>query len=191
VTAVDIDGPRLARSVEEAYLYLDLHPCPCGGDDARRDSAVRVVDEQWTTRYTCVCAACGAARAVDFREPGTPVRPPAGGWAADPTPSELVDAGQWLWVSDTFGSVPADPDGLTAEQVGQARQDLALAAAALDEVLKFVPDGLDEVPGAGFWTEQGEQLWGAQRHRFTRQSLEHTRDSYRALAARFPAPEPR
>ncbi|MFG2042846.1 hypothetical protein [Dactylosporangium sp. NPDC048998] len=175
--------PLLARSNEEAHLYLDLHSCECGGEDAARNSAVSLDGDQWIVRYTCVCAGCGRSREVAFRQPESPARPAAGGWAAGDEPSELIDAGEWLWVSDMFAGTPADVDGLSPEEAAQAREDLTAAGAALDEVVKFLPGGAEEVPATAFWTERGRQLRQAEPGRFRRERLAAVRDRYHALLA--------
>jgi hypothetical protein len=175
--------PSLARSNEEAHLYLDLHPCPCGGADAARDSAVGVDGGQWIVRYTCVCSHCGRSRVVEFRQPESPARPAPGAWSVGPEPSELLDAGEWLWVSDRYASAPVELAGLTAEEAAQAREDLAAAGGALDEVVKFLPAGAEEVPPSAFWTERGRQMYRAEPARFQRSRLESVRDWYRALGA--------
>lgn len=175
--------PLLARTNEEAHLYLELHPCACGGDDAARDSAVRLEGDQWMVRYTCICARCGRSREVTFRQPESQARPAAGGWSVGDQPSELLDAGEWLWVSDMFAGAPASTDGLSPEEAAQAREDLAAAGGALDEVVKFLPAEADEVPAAAFWTDRGREVWQAEPGRFRRERLEAVRDLYRALLA--------
>jgi hypothetical protein len=175
--------PPLARTNEEAHLYMDLHPCACGGDDAARDSSVGVEDGAWVSRYTCVCRRCGRQRVFQFRQPEAPGRPAEGAWSTGPEPSELLDAGDWLWVADLFGGAPAEPAGLSPAEVGRARADLAAAGGAVDEVLKFLPAGADEVPEAAFWTERGRRLRASAPDRFRRERLAAVRDTYRTLQA--------
>jgi hypothetical protein len=171
----------LARSTEEAYLHLDLHGCDCGGADADRSSAVRFVDGEWLTRYLCTCARCGRQRTFEFREPDVPARPGTGEWAVGPQPSELIDAGEWMWVADTFGRAPVELAGLPADEAAQARADLAAAAGAVDEVLKFLPATADEVPDSAFWTDRGRQVRATDPGRFQRGRIEAARAAYRAL----------
>ncbi len=167
----------LARTNEEAHLYMDMYPCECGGQDAARDSAVG----ETVVRYTCVCRACGRTRDFEFRQPEAPARPVDGAWAVGPAPSELLDAGEWLWVADMFGGAPAEPAGLSPAELAQARADLAAAGAAVEEVLKFLPPDANEVPAEAFWTERGRELRAAAPSRFLRGRLEAVRDSYRAV----------
>ena len=175
--------PLLARSNEEVHLFLDLNPCDCGGEDAARDSAVSLDGDRWLVRYTCICARCGRQREVVFRQPASPARPAVGGWSVGDEPSQLLDAGEWLWVSDMFAGAPAEVDGLDREEAARAREDLAAAGGALDEVVKFLPAGADEVPDSAFWTERGRQVWQAEPGRFRRERLAAVRDRYHALLA--------
>ena len=177
--------PPLMRSNEEAHLYLDLNPCPCGGQDASRDSGVRVEDGAWIVRYTCVCSDCGSAREAEFRQADEPVRPPAGTWSVGPEPSELVDAGEWLTVSDWFAAAPSSPDGLDAAQQRQAQEDLVSAAAAVAEALKFLAPGEETVPEGALWSDRGRALYDTDPERFGRPRLEWLYNGYLALAARF------
>jgi hypothetical protein len=127
-------NPPLARSNLEAHLFMDLRPCGCG--EARFDRASAVVELPGGglgSRYAGACARCGTAREFVFTLP-----PQAGPTAAEDVryggaePSELLDPGEWLWTADAYAkAAPADPHRLAA------------AAAAVDEVLKFVPPGGD------------------------------------------------
>lgn len=125
----------VARTRDEAQLYLELHPCPdCGSIDAPWEQALIEVDGELTSSYAAICPGCNAHREYLF---GLPVREtPVRGWPTfgGPEPSEVLDAGQWLDVADSAASeVPADP--------GEAGKVLAVARAAVDEVIKFVPAG--------------------------------------------------
>jgi hypothetical protein len=175
--------PSLARNNEEAHLYLDLHPCACGGEDAARDSGVAFEGGQWLVRYTCVCSRCGRARLVEFRQAESQARPAPGAWSVGPEPSELLDAGEWLWLSDVYAAAPVDLSGLSAQEAAQAREDLAAAGGALDEVVKFLPADAEEMPPSAFWTDRGRQLYEAEPARFHRSRLEAVRDWYRSLLA--------
>jgi hypothetical protein len=93
-------------------------------------------------------------------------------------PSELLDAGEWLWVADlTAGNVPADDRA-------EAHRSLSVATAAVEEVVKFIPPGADEVPGDAFWSQRGREVRAAEPGRFQLDRLLVVRDTYRDLAAR-------
>jgi hypothetical protein len=89
-----------------------------------------------------------------------------------PEPSELLDPGEWLVVAD-----------LAANRAPAADQaDFALAAAAIDEVLKFIPDGADEVPEAALRGGTGREAYAREPGRFRRRRLEAVAAAYRDLA---------
>ncbi|GGL10605.1 hypothetical protein Sme01_16060 [Sphaerisporangium melleum] len=130
-------------------------------------------------RYAGVCRGCGAERAYLFglpeHEPALSDRFPDFGGGE---PSRLLDAGQWLWVADlTAGNVPAG-------NAAAARRALAIAVAAVEEVVKFVPPGAEEVPEQAFWTDLGRQVRGAEPDRFQVDRLLVVRDAYHRLAGR-------
>jgi hypothetical protein len=92
--------------------------------------------------------------------------------------SRLLDAGEWLLVSDLCaqaGSVPAGSDQERAE----VRESMAIAAAAVAEVLKFVPSGADEVPDSAFWSDRGRTVREQEPGRFRRRRLDIVGDTYR------------
>ncbi len=157
----------LARSNLEAHLYMDLHPCGCGGKDATRPSELFQQGTESFCRYRCRCGSCGRERTVVFRQPAHPALPADGEWAVGTAPSELLDAGEWLLVADLEVTDDAD-----------AQQDMQAARAALDEVLKFLPPGADEVPPSAVWTERGRALREQDPQRFTRSQLKGLRDTY-------------
>jgi hypothetical protein len=166
--------PPLARTNAEAHLYMDLRPCDaCGHRGFTGDSAMVFVDGELCSRYTGVCPRCGTERAFTFRLPEE-IRLPLerdivfGG----PEPSELLDPGEWLTVADLAAGRP-DPDD----------EDLALAAAAIDEVLKFVPAGAEEVPPQALRTEDGREVYEREPGRFRRVRLEAVASTYRDLVA--------
>ena len=167
----------VARTRDEAHLYMDLHPCEeCGAIDVVWRHATVYVDGGIGGGYFGSCPGCGAKREFVFalpeREWVVAEFPNFGG----PEPSRLLDAGEWLWVADrAAGNAPAgDPAG--------ERRALALASQAVAEVLKFIPDGEELVPEAAFWTERGREVHSAEPGRFSRGRLQVVRDTYRELA---------
>ena len=178
----------LARTNEEAHLYMELRPCVCGETDFDATSSVAQVGGSWVSRYAGRCAECDRERVFEFRQPDEIAVPADGSWAPGAAPSELLDAGEWLLVADAYGSSDADPAGLSTTAREQVRTDLAAAAAALDEVLKFLPAGADEVPEPAFWSAQGRAVRDAEPGRFRRVRLEAARRVYRTALAAFGEP---
>jgi hypothetical protein len=167
----------VVRTRDEAHLYLDLRPCDCGSVETRWESGVVAVGATRAAAYSGTCSSCGAEREFVFALPEREVIPEAFPTFGGPEPSQLLDAGEWLWVADlTAGNVP--PDDPEA-----AHRALTIARAAVDEVVKFIPDGEDDVPDRAFWSERGARVRAEEPGRFRRERLMIVRDTYRDLAA--------
>ena len=63
-------------------------------------------------------------------------------------------------------------------------EDLDIARAALEEVIKFLPDGADSVPDNAFWTERGRAVRDREPGRFRRARLAAVLDVYRKQLAK-------
>lgn len=175
----------LARTNAEAHLFMDLRPCRCGEVTFDRQSVVVEAEGDLASHYSGPCARCGVPREFLFRLPEHILVP-----AADEVrfggddPSELLDPGEWLWVADAYaGRGPAEISQLGDDERSAAREDLATAAAAMEEVLKFIPPGADAVPTSGFWSDRGRAVHASEPGRFRRSRLEAVRDTYRQLLA--------
>jgi hypothetical protein len=178
----------LARSAAEAHLFMDLHPCDvCGEEEFQRDFAVVVVDGEQRSRYTGGCPECGNPREFTFRLPEeTPISDPREPSFGGERPSELLDAGEWLWVADTIAAgTPAEPDGMDAQERRRAHHDLLTAAAAVAEARKFVAVGADTVAPEALWSPTGRAVHEAEPGRFDRQRLELLENIFRDLALTF------
>ncbi|HWS39107.1 MAG TPA: hypothetical protein VN408_40990 [Actinoplanes sp.] len=178
----------LARTPAEAHLFMDLHPCSgCGGEEFERNYTVAVVKGELCSRYSGVCPECGSPREFLFRLPDvTPIPNPAEPSFGGELPSELLDAGEWMWVADCLvAGMPAEPDGMNAEERRQACRDLLTAAAAVAEVRKFVAFGADAVSPEVLWTPSGRAVYTTDPARFGWQRLEIVEDTYRDLALAF------
>ena len=181
-----VSAPR-ARSNLEAHLYMDLRPCACG--EARFDRASSVVELPGgglASRYAGSCVGCGAPREFLFALPARPAPEEPGEIRyGDAEPSELLDAGEWLWIADTYAqAVPAAPQELAEPERGRARARLAAAIAAIDEVLKFVPSGADRVPGTAIRSARGGEVYRREPGRFRVTRLAAVRDAYLAALRR-------
>ena len=174
---------KLARTSAEAHLYIAQQPCGCGGRGfagAGLDSAVIEAGDDLASRYTGRCAACGVTRRFEFRLPDRPLVPPRPGLQfGGAEPSQLLDPGEWMAIADDHSRrVPAHGGA------GQGQHDLAVAAAAIDEILKFIPPGGDACPAAAFTSARGRAGYDAEPGRFRRARLEAVRGAYAALVVR-------
>jgi hypothetical protein len=76
-------------------------------------------------------------------------------------PSRLLDPGEWLELADEH-----------AARTPAALRDRAIARAALEEVMKFLPPGADRIPDDVFVTDRGRAMLSATPDRFARDQLE-------------------
>lgn len=178
----------LARSSRECRLYMDLHICSCGES---RFEARHVLNQSaggpLLAVYEGTCPRCGLARRFTFTlDEALPPPPPAFG---GPRPSSIICPGEFLLVAaQAAGSAPADPNGLSGQQRATARNALATAAAAVEEVLKFIPEGADAVPQAAVTSSAGAALYSREAGRFSRARLGAVLAAYRgSLTAYAPA----
>lgn len=155
-----------ARSYDEVYLYIMLRPCDCGEIELDSEHRLSRQDGTWVQEYSGYCPRCGRERSFRFRMPDE--LPPMGfpRFGPDDEPSQLLDPGEWLVVADGYEERAAETHDRT-----RAREFLASAAAATDEVLKFVPDGADEVPVSALWRDSSLELYLSARHRFRASDL--------------------
>ncbi|MGH3917204.1 MAG: hypothetical protein ACRDTC_27900 [Pseudonocardiaceae bacterium] len=176
-------GPPLARTSTEARLYMDLHPCGCGEAEPPQDSAMIKMVDGLASRFSGACPRCGTEREFVFRMPEQITMPEVGVVTfGDGTPSELLDPGEWLWVADQYASASGtDASGLDPKARRAVRQRVATAAAAVDEVLAFLPETAKKVPVSAFRTDRGRSVYAAEPGRFTRDRLRTARESYREI----------
>ena len=171
----------VARSRDEAHLFLDLQPCDaCGSVDTTWEHGLVTVEGVLTSRYAGACAGCGAAREHLFGLPEREVVPKGYPTFGGPEPSELLDAGEWLWVADLTARA------VTSDDPAESRRVLAIAMAAVEEVMKFIPPGAEEVPARAFWSDLGRRERDAEPARFTLDRLLATRRNYREQMRGYP-----
>jgi hypothetical protein len=97
--------------------------------------------------------------------------------------SLLLDAGDWVQLASVWAQRAQDADLEYTGQPGQDRKPVELnwefARDAMAEALKFLPDGVDEIPDEGFWTELGLRTHELDRELFTRAKLTEDYEFYR------------
>jgi hypothetical protein len=178
-------GLALARTDPEARLYISMCRCTCGETDFAPLVTTGCIDDVPVRRYAGFCPACKTLRAFTFCFPAGPVPTRPGEIVfGDGSPSELLDPGLWWGVADgcaTSGFSEGRPLGEQERRL--ARDRLATAAAAMDEVLAFVPAGASKVPAAAFASTAGRRIRRKDPRRFDRDRLARTRADYRQRLA--------
>ncbi len=167
-----------ARSTAETWLYLELHGCECGVSQFEPEHWLESRDGALVAVYQGSCPACGTRRRIEFSlADAQEVPAPAIGGE---TPSEIIDAGEFLLLSDrAAASVPVDLSGLTDRQLAVARERMTRAIVALQEVMKFIPSGADQVPESALRVADSRALYREHPERFTRTELNTRLRSYR------------
>lgn len=160
----------IARSSQEAHLYMDLHACVCGAEEFGRRHRLEDRDGVLVTVYEGECAQCGRTRSFAFTlSDEHPPAPPAFG---GPEPSRIIDPGEFLWAGDRVSG----ESGLRLLNTPLAghqgiRPATAYAIAAFEEVAKFLPEGADRIPEDRFTSDRGRELYAKDPTRFTRAEI--------------------
>ena len=160
----------ISRSARESHLYMDLHPCECGQVEFPRDHHLLDRDGVMVSVHEGFCLGCDRLRSFEFGLTGElEPAPPAFGAAE---PSRIIDPGEFQWIADRIGAdaglrLLSSPPQEHGEQ--KARYEYAIAA--LQEIVKFIPLGADEVPAECFTSERGQELYRRDPSRFRRDEL--------------------
>ncbi len=123
----------VARTRDEAHLYMDLNTCDgCGGVDVTWPNALADEGGVPARRYSGRCSGCGQAREFLFALPERPALPgpDEAVFFGGAESSQLLDAGEWLLISDLCAQAGSGAD-TTAERA-EAREPLAIAAIVHD-----------------------------------------------------------
>jgi hypothetical protein len=171
-------GPLISRSSPECRLYIQMHPHDCGETRFPHRSRLQKRGDDMVALYEGPCPKCGVARRFEFvLDPEVPPPAPAFG---GPRPSKILDPGQFFHAADEAAKdAPDSLRGLLPPRAQFARARLAEAAAAMEEVMKFIPAGEDDVPGSAFTTQVGIDVYLASPLRFTRGRLGAIAGAYR------------
>lgn len=173
-----------ARSALECRLYIDLHPCGCGGEIVDIGHRMVMEADALCARYDGRCAACGSAARYRFAlDAEIPPLDKFGGAAV----STIIDAGQYLAAADAAArQVRIDPPP-RADERQRALVLIGRAIACLEEVVKWIPAGDDRVPAAALFTDEGRQVHADEPGRFRRARLDAVLTAYRELQLRLSA----
>ena len=113
--------------------------------------------------------------------------PPMGGVVyGGAEPSTIIDPGQFLSVADDSAkSAPMSVADLDDADKARAKRKMAVAIAAVEEVIKFIPLGEDRVPPSAFFSDAGRQVYDAEPGRFRKPRLEAVLGAYREVADNY------
>ncbi|NUT32506.1 MAG: hypothetical protein HOV79_05465 [Hamadaea sp.] len=180
----------LARSTWECHAFFGLSRCPnCGGGGLEMtEHVLRRTPAGDVSDYTTACRRCDQTLRFSFRRADD--EPPFPAFGGE-QPSELLDAGQYLELAEeAAGDVPDDPadirpvepDDLTLED---AFEEIAIAVAALEETLKFIPPGEFTVARDALWTEESRDRFDRDPETFQRRRLIAVLGGYREIYAAY------
>lgn len=171
---------RYARTLEEAYLYVQLRVAEEGlGEDPSRDprpeTALTEGPGAWTLRYDPGGDGPPIEVLVRYETEMEARRDDLTFGTGFPG---LIDAGQWLEVAAIHAkravveglSHAADPS--SDERFIGVVKDWKFARDAVSEAAKFLPEDADRVPAEAVWTEMGRAAYQQFPDRFTRRRLE-------------------
>jgi hypothetical protein len=162
------------RTNAEADMYMDQRPCTCGDIEFERASAVMNDGGVLCSRYFGKCRTCGTPREFIFELPAKPLPITNQLEFGGGDRSRLLDAGEWMAIAEYYAKL--DPG---------TYKDLETARAALDEVIKFLPEGAEQMPDEAFWSERGRAVRDREPGRFRRARLLAILDTYRGQLGKY------
>ena len=174
------------RSVAEEHLYMDFHPCSCGEADwSNLKQSLQMIGPTMASVFMGPCRRCGTPRLFQFHVL-EPTAHPKDGSFGGPEPSAILDPGQWLEASDRWAkAVPGSAKNLDTTAKRRAGATLQKAASAMEEVLKFIPPGADEVPRSAFKSDESARFIAEMPRQFQRYRLQARLEAYRGLLKQF------
>ena len=173
----------ISRSSAECHLYIELHACECGEARAPWKHQLESRVDALVTVYDGVCERC--TRPWTFEFALDPEVAPIGKFGGA-RPSLIVDAGQFLAAADAAArAVPGEANRLDDLSRQRARALMLRAVAAIEEVLKLIPQGADRIAVDSMFSALGKQMYLAEPGRFRKSRLEAVLDVYRQAVARL------
>lgn len=180
----------VSRSLDESLAYIGLRKCECGRCDYMRSkSSSQMQDGHMGHSSDGICLQCKKDRHFSFgkvRDKWQPFDSADPRYGPPGTVSEILDPGDWLRIYErTAAGLPRLwRPVLPARRFG-AQIATGLTRSALDEVLRFIPDGEDEVPVHLRETEWGEHYMAKHPEWFTRRWLNDAYAHYQKLFERY------
>jgi hypothetical protein len=182
-----------ARSHNEAMMFAMLRECrACGSTDRDITDEFEVTDDGSFAEYTAFCRDCTNIDVYRFALPETdPQSGEQGVVFGGPEPSAIIDAGEWLVLSNNLAQgTPSEPDGMTDQERSDAALAVQTAAAAVREVVKFIEPGRERLPYSALWTDVGRKEFDRDPWRFSRPRLAVIERAYLDVAERLAGGRP-
>ena len=178
-----------ARTYNEAILFIRLRPCGCGEMEASWQHAPVTAGERPMWYFAGECAGCGRPREFTICMPEGAVRRDDVVYGDGDEPSEIIDPGEWLGVSDLYGQraeeVLNDENFGGPGDVDVVYFALSARVSALDEILKFLPPNAELMPEWLCRSITGRAVFEANPNRFARDALLAERAALQANLDRF------
>jgi hypothetical protein len=178
-----------ARTYNEAILFIRLRPCGCGEMEAAWQDVPVTAGERPMWYFTGECAGCGRRREFTICMPEGTTRRDDVVYGDGEHPSEIIDPGEWLGVSDLYGQraeeVLNDENFGGSDDVNVVYFALSARVSALDETLKFLPPNTDVMPEWLCRSITGRAVYEANPNRFARDALLAERAALQANLDRF------
>jgi hypothetical protein len=178
-----------ARTFNEAILFIRLRPCGCGEMEAAWQDVALTLSGQPARYFTGACANCGRSREFTIAMPADADRRDDVVYGTGDEPSQVIDPGEWLGVSDLYGQraeeVLTDENFGGPDDVNVVYFALSARVSALDEILKFMPANADVMPEWLCRSITGRTVFEANPNRFSRDALLAEHAALRANLDRF------
>jgi hypothetical protein len=155
---------------------MELHPCDCGSPAFEQRHWLEERGDDLLAIYEGPCRGCKKVRHFELTLiDDLPPAPPAFGGRE---PSQLIDPGEFLAAAErTASHVPDDAAARPPHERAAAKRELGVAIAALEEVLKFIPEDRERVPAECF--NGSRPMYDAEPARFERRRIEQQIAGYR------------
>ena len=169
------DGPLIAHSLAEIYLYLMVTPCPnCGRGPLRgSDAQPGPTPGSENVELEAVCRSCKHQAKLGFvlppgeltvaRHTSSELVPKVN---ATDQPSRIIDVGGWV----TLFRVITEAAAKTEDKI-ESRLLGYEAAQCLEEALKFYEDDDEFAPDSAFFSEASRRRYRDNPHLLARSRL--------------------
>ena len=160
-----------AHTLTEARLYLKITACEkCEPRPKGVRKQTKEIDHSRCVKLNELCPSCGSARELEFAIEPPEATPDEGRPAPinfTQEPSQIIDVGQWLTLSQLFLQ-----ESSAERDRSRARLLSLQAAQCLDEALKFYDDPENDLPPSNaFYCNASHRRFRESPQQFSRTRL--------------------